>query len=347
MIRYIYFYLFFTILVACTSNEVKHLDKKELVTNGLKNGVVDSPCVDKELINDSSQMQIFKMRTQKRTIIVGQYGTEIEVESRAFDKNYSNIKVELIECYTLADFVLNKLLTVTEDGKLLGSQGMIYLNFKDSIGNELQPKVGSVKIKFPVKVESKTKLFTGKRKNGFVKWELVEQNNMVSEKEKIKGTLVRMPVFVSCVGKGDDKKCDTTYKMVDTSSVKYKNWSVLKNQTNGWLNLDHYIDEITTSKVVVQNMTKRTFVVVMFDGEAVVYSAKIGDDLKSISLFDKNAKILFIDDVSDGKIVWALSEFKAGQTKVIKPIFSKTSSKEFAKEIKSSFGNNKVNGYNG
>lgn len=334
-------------MISCSSrNQNSKSHFKEKVDRSYENK--NEKTIKSLFSQDDNVIQKFDIQSDRKSIIKGRKGTIIEISENSFDIKRSLIKVDLIECYLLDEILFNNLLTVTKNGELLQSQGMIYLKFKDENGKVLKPIKSKLKIKFPVELNPKTKLFSGQNYKGFIKWTLTKEDEVEKsiEVQRRKGKLVKMPTFVSCVEKSNGVKiCDTTYHLIDTTSSTYKNWAIVKTLSDGWLNLDHFIDEKSSVSLKINNLTKNTIAIVVFKDNPVIYSAKITPNLKNLSIVNCDAEILFIEIKSDSMVKYNISDFRKNITRNLNIQFETVSIYEFKTLIKNKFGNRKVEGY--
>jgi hypothetical protein len=125
-------------------------------------------------------IQTFEINTSKQQTIQGKQGTVIYFPMDCFGKMQGKVKIELIECYSIQDMLLNGLSTETTDGNLLETDGMIYLNALNEKGDTLKIKQGKVKVKMPTKQEKHgIKYFEGVENNNTIIW------NLSNEKLKV------------------------------------------------------------------------------------------------------------------------------------------------------------------
>ncbi|OJJ14313.1 hypothetical protein BKI52_43320 [marine bacterium AO1-C] len=91
--------------------------------------------------------QTFDLDPTKDNYLQGKDGTFIFIEKNTLVNAQGNIpanaKIELVEALTPANMIKNGLTSTTSDGRLLETDGMIYLNAKDGQGQPLQIKKGS------------------------------------------------------------------------------------------------------------------------------------------------------------------------------------------------------------
>jgi hypothetical protein len=91
---------------------------------------------------DTSSSQFFTIKPGRDTLIEGEKGTRIKFQKNSFVTNEGElvkeeVQIFLREFYTVADFISNRLSTVTVDGDILRSSGMIFIQ-ATSGGKELK-----------------------------------------------------------------------------------------------------------------------------------------------------------------------------------------------------------------
>jgi hypothetical protein len=173
-VKYILSFIIGFTLFSCNSEneqENEHISDKEtiVVFNTYKLGT-------------ERKVQIFEINTNKQQTIKGKQGTEVIFPAECFGKVQGKVKIELIECYSVQEMLLNGLSTQTTDGKLLESDGMIYLNALNSTGDTLNIKQGKVKVKMPTeKRKENIQIFVGVKKNSGITWDLTSEKLKVRE----------------------------------------------------------------------------------------------------------------------------------------------------------------------
>lgn len=143
-----------TILVSCNSNQESNSSKNETI-------VIDTSLQKNAHFNFTdlrkNQIQKFSINVNKDTIIKGKQGTEIFIPANSFKCEFDTIDFELIECYSISSFIRNNLTTTSDNGQLLSSNGMLYMDSKK--GTLVKP----IKIKMPTTDNTPSNLFYGKR----------------------------------------------------------------------------------------------------------------------------------------------------------------------------------------
>lgn len=128
------------------------------------------------------KVQTFEINTSKQQIIKGEQGTVVTFPPGCFGKIQGKVKIELIECYSIQDMMFNGLSTQTTDGKLLESDGMIYLNALNEKGDTLKIKHGKVSVKMPTEqVKEEIQIFEGVEKYNAVTWNLSNEKTIINQ----------------------------------------------------------------------------------------------------------------------------------------------------------------------
>jgi len=141
---------FYVLLFACTPDQVT------------KNDIFNT---------DQLAIQTFTIDPSKDTILYGKNRTELHIAKNTFVGKES-IQIELKEAIKLEDIVLANLHTLTEDNKILASNGMIHITAKGANGKELQMEKGqSIKVIFPnAGMREGLKVFQGVNQDGEIRW---------------------------------------------------------------------------------------------------------------------------------------------------------------------------------
>lgn len=143
-------------------------------------------CTEKEptelpLLESKSSPQVFRITTQKDSILIGEKGTRIKFKSNSFtDLNGKDVNgeilIELNEYYSMKDFIGYRLSTNTVDDKILKSSGMVLLQATKD-GEVLQLKDDKpMTILFPKMQKATTaNLFSGSTgPYNEIQWNLLE-----------------------------------------------------------------------------------------------------------------------------------------------------------------------------
>lgn len=124
-------------------------------------------------------IQSFLIHTKKDQQIRGDQGTELFFKANSFETKEDFIQILLQEYYSIKDMLFADLCTVTKNGELLRTGGMIYLNAMDSLGNSIELKEDkSIQMNFssfPEK-ESEMGIYFGTDSSNTVFWEKSKEN---------------------------------------------------------------------------------------------------------------------------------------------------------------------------
>lgn len=198
-------------------------------------------------------VQTFEINTKKQQTIRGKQGTEVTFPLDCFNKVKGKVKIELIECYSIQDMILNGLSTETTDGKLLESDGMIYLNALNEIGDTLEIKQGKIKVQMPTE-DRKTgiQIFEGVGNSKAVTWNL-SRSVLISQNNKSSTPNNEGELYAD----GDDFLHQAQFKKEDSQIIIDKQ---IKNEflinyvfsisKMGWINCDRYIEGETSPLIV-------------------------------------------------------------------------------------------------
>lgn len=245
--------------------------------------------------------QKFEFKGDKEQQFEGINGTIITIQKGCF--NVKEIVVELVECYSKMDMIKNALSTVTMDGKLLESQGMLYLKVTDTLGNILVPKIGKLIVKVPIASVSNCKFFNGKEEKGVIVWKENEDISITHEKATPTKERVKYPKYLYTYpgkNKGEiirDTVWDYQYKEIVTSMNAF--YSMFNPASLGWYNLDSYL-EIERIDFVVNNKISDACIAIMMPHEynTVIHCAPSMEytltELKLNKLPNLSADFLFL-----------------------------------------------------
>lgn len=150
------------------------------------------------LPNDSpTPIQVFSILASRDTTLIGFNGTVLKVKANSFQYStgedvQGKIELRVQEFYTKWDFIKNRLSTVTVDGKLLQSSGMLFIQAKSDTSTLGLRIDHPMTIMFPRVVNARTaNLFSGQKgPNEEMRWNLLESvhnDTLVIRKEMIKG----------------------------------------------------------------------------------------------------------------------------------------------------------------
>ena len=197
-------------------------------------------------------IQTFEISTNKQQTIKGKQGTLVTFPAQCFGKE-KKIKIELIECYSIQEMLLNGLSTQTTDGKLLESDGMIYLNALNDKGDILEIKQGNVKVQMSTK-QKKTgmRIFEGVGNNNGVSWNLStvqienkSKNNSIEHEELIEN--ISIDTFEIKTQNIENKTQYIIDKQIKNENLVNYVFNISKM---GWINCDRYIEGETKPLIV-------------------------------------------------------------------------------------------------
>lgn len=137
--------------------------------------VIEFDTPEKVLGQHLLEDQVFTINNDMSTTIEGKDGTKLEIPANAFVDPFGNpvkgkVDITLKEAVTTKDIVLGGMYTVTEDGAILESKGMI--NVSALQGNtELELNGNSeIIVELPTTYEDGFQYFEGEHVNGELKW---------------------------------------------------------------------------------------------------------------------------------------------------------------------------------
>lgn len=134
------------------------------------------PDLYEKMLGVDHNVQTMQFRNNRDTILKGAEGTSLILPKQAFiDKNGNTVKevtIKLQEYYKLEDIVLSKLNTLTTDGQLMETNGMLNIKAYDKDGNRLKLASGkSIDLTIPeVSDVSKMKIYRGKKSGKSINW---------------------------------------------------------------------------------------------------------------------------------------------------------------------------------
>lgn len=199
---------------------------------------------DKQLEHN---LQIFHINSNIEQQIKGKQGTIITFPKNLFGFEHVTLKIELVECYSIQDMIFNNLSTKTRDGKILESDGMIYLNALGENGDTLIVKNGKLKIRIPtVQRKNDIKIFKGfENEERSIVWELSDENLEVGKKNIIPYEVIDYTDTSSISKKIHDSVYDIEQpKIYIKEQVKNENLAnyIFNISKMGWINCDRYIE---------------------------------------------------------------------------------------------------------
>lgn len=199
-----------------------------------------------------SFIQTFQINPNKKQKIKGKQGTVITIPAGCFGKEDQNIKIEMIECYSIQDMLLNGLSTQTANGKLLETDGMIYLNAMNEEGDTLAIKEREVRVEMPTKNRKEDiHIFEGEQKNGHIVWNLSNETLIIkdSKEQEIKGNPNTKGEMVDAEEPTSDSLPSDFYEIkrdtitFDKSVAGDRIINYVFNISNlGWINCDRFMD---------------------------------------------------------------------------------------------------------
>jgi len=200
-------------------------------------------------------VQNFEINPAKQNEIIGEQGTVVLFPANCFGKPDGKVNIELIECYSIQNMLLNGISTQTSNGKLLESEGMIFLNAVNEVGDTLGIRKGNIKVKMiTTKAKEGIKLFDGVENGNYITWNLSGKklihedgsNNKHINKES------KSSIIISA-------SKDSLYRPIFSNSQilidkKIKSENIINYVFNiskmGWINCDRYIEGETAPLIV-------------------------------------------------------------------------------------------------
>lgn len=204
-------------------------------------------------------IQVFQITTKKEQIIRGKMGTVITIPKECFGVINPIVKFELIECYSIQDMLLNGLTTLTKNGKLLETEGMIYLNALSENDDTLKVVEGRIQVEMVTEqAKEGYDLFTGLGADGNVMW--VKRREKVNSATKRIDSFFYKPISIEKDDLWDSTRQEKTQKnngeLIFNDGKTYEiedqqliNYSFLTTNL-GWLNIDKF-RELPSSYLIV------------------------------------------------------------------------------------------------
>lgn len=166
-----------------TNNASSSITEEKTTLNNYTNfeEVADSSFVQNSNLSDKNinsekielpvkKSQFFFIDSSKDTTITGKEGTKISFKANTFNiLNKEKIKIELKEFYKRSDLVLSNLTTITNDGRLLETGGMVFLEATVKNKKVHLKKESNYTIEFPYE----------NKKEGMLLFEGVENSNTI------------------------------------------------------------------------------------------------------------------------------------------------------------------------
>ena len=329
--KFLSFLSLFLFVISCNESSNMPIDKQKPILN------VDSLLFKQhiKIFNAlKKQPQKFTLNLEKEKQIIGLDGTIITIQKGCFDEK--EIVLELVECYSKMDMIKNGLSTVTINGSLLKSQGMLYLNVINKQGKILNPKANKLSVKVPIEPDTDCKFFNGKEQKAVIVWEenkhvAIKKEKSRTEKEKVK--YIKYILYEDFRVK-NPKPIDTIYDyeyrdVLETNQVFY---TLFNPVSLGWYNLDEYMVgnfERKDIKCVINEKSFSTVVMIPKEFNTVQYLTEIQANENEIiikKIPDLNADFLFLR-YENNRFYYDLVEYQKGSNKKLK-INLKTITKE-------------------
>lgn len=211
-----------------------------------------------------SPTETFRIDPAKDTIILGTKGTKIKIQANSLllqegGMPSGTVKFQLKECYTKEDFINNGLSTVTTDGRLLQSSGMVFLN---AFSNGAKLKVNKEKpleiyFKRVVDAEVYPDLFVGEvNRQGIIEWKVVESDDIEIYYDTVRWI---RPTWDFALGERDSSwsNGDTVWIAYDSRTSAYDQMDARDYfytvSDMGWINCDFFVDEAVSTKLITTN----------------------------------------------------------------------------------------------
>ena len=199
------------------------------------------------LINRNSQF--FEIDCSSGGKIKGKYGTVIIYKKNSFNKSERKVTIELIECYDIQSMISNSLTTQTISGNLLETDGMIYLNATNELGDTLS-LIKDIRIEIPAKqFKNDIQIFEGIKREDNKYWKLTKHKVIKRTKviEEKKYAIVEKYVDVDYIFPPKDyDKISINEDIKDENIPNY-----IFNYSNlGWINCDRFIEGKTINLIV-------------------------------------------------------------------------------------------------
>lgn len=251
-------YLIYFALFSCNS-ESKQISGKQAIKEADKDTTAVLTAYNSKL---GQKVQTFEINTSKQQTINGEQGTVVAFPVGCFGKLQGKVKIELIECYSIQEMLLNGLSTQTTDGKLLESDGMIYLNASNEKGDTLEIKQGRVKVQMPTEHrKAGIQIFEGVKSNHIISWKLSNEdlilNHISTKKENNKNinqeqvVSNNIPIESTTQEKQTEPKTGQSQIVID-KQIKSENLVnyVFNISKMGWQNCDRFIEGETKQLIV-------------------------------------------------------------------------------------------------
>lgn len=205
------------------------------------------------------KIQTFEINPSKEQEIKGEQGTVVTFPTDCFGKVQGKVRIELIECYSIQDMIFNRLSTQATDGKLLESDGMIYLNALNEKGDTLEIKQGMINVQMPTKKRKEDiQIFEGVEYNNAITWNLSTETLTVKHlPEETNNTIPKITEEeINYIDKRDSlhqtQPKTGQSKIIIDKQVKNENFVgyVFQISRMGWINCDKYLEGETQNLLV-------------------------------------------------------------------------------------------------
>jgi hypothetical protein len=308
--------LFVIIFFSCSrENDVNIEDKNVNEKKEVENTVLSS-------FNLLQDVQRFELNLNNHRTIIGKYGTVVTFPMGCFGKIQGKIKITLIECYSIHEMIFNGLSTQTSKGKLLETEGMIYLNALDSNGDELKIEKGEVKIQMPTEqIKHDIKIFEGLEKGNQVYWNL-SNVNPISRRKIVLSKLNDDKIIYSSASE-DTFLQENTICSQSIIDKKIKNENlvnyVFSISKMGWQNCDRFIEGETNELIV--NVPKESigasyYLVLKKYNSSALSKQTTDGKLSFIIPINEPFTIVSLSSKGEGNIYFNMMDYTGGKYEV-------------------------------
>lgn len=270
MRKSITFFTFCCILLFSCDNSVPTTENSEnSENNNSENEKTEIAKLNKALKKYEEPLQLFKIATDKPSVITGQKGTKISINPNDLITESGkpigkNIEVELVEIMNQGALLRTNTQTVS-DGNLIVSGGAYYIGMTSN-DEQLKLKQGkALSVQFPKISDIEMELFYGQR-NEFdqMNWKVTTESFKTTEQVK------PQKVPVKAERKDQKSEIDAIFDYVesgDTTTTKEERVLIAKRQKNekleqklydaigiekfGWINCDRFLIEKNIANLYV------------------------------------------------------------------------------------------------
>lgn len=293
--------------------------------------------------------QRFWINPTEDNIVLGKNNTKIQISKNSFNTSNDSVVVELIECYSLKDIIFNNLSTVTEDEKLLETDGMLYVEVKSTKGEKLR-------LNKPITIN-----IPSLRKKGLEKFELFQGKNNTNQtitwRELNQGITSELDLHgkeIEPDSSDTDLDFDSLQAKPSTTKVYIKLDSSVKNKyivgyifqisSLGWINSDCYV--LGEAKNVIVNLAdSKTYIkyyLVLKKSNSVVIGSQ---DFKNNTVIFKNIPIsepftIVGFGMQDENLYFKMIDYSSSSLKLNFPSLQKTDRDELIDLLMKKFGKN-------